>query len=68
LWREEITMVSSYAGCPEDIREAIELLRSGKVDVSDQITHRLDLEDVQKGFQLVAEAIDSIKVIIEPWK
>lgn len=68
LWREEITMVSSYAGCPEDIREAIELLRSGKVDVSDQITHRLGLEDVQKGFQLVAEAIDSIKVIVEPWK
>jgi L-iditol 2-dehydrogenase len=68
LWREEITMVSSYAGCPEDIEEAIELLRSGDVKVKDMITHRLSLEDTQKGFQLVEKAEDSIKVIIEPWK
>jgi L-iditol 2-dehydrogenase len=68
LWREEITMISSYAGCPEDIEEAIELLGSGKVNVSDQITHRLGLANTLKGFQLVAEAVDSIKVIIEPGK
>ncbi len=68
LWREEITMISSYAGCPEDITEAIGLLRSGEIRVSDQITHRLGLADTQKGFQLVAKAEDSIKVVIEPWK
>jgi L-iditol 2-dehydrogenase len=68
LWREEITMVSSYAGCPEDINEAIELLKSGNVKVQDLITHRLGLADTQTGFQLVSRAEDSIKVIIEPWK
>lgn len=68
LWREEITMVSSYAGCPEDIEEAIELLRSGNMKVEDMITHKLGLEETQKGFQLVEKAEDSIKVIIEPWK
>ena len=68
LWREEITMVSSYAGCPEDIKEAIDLLKSGNVKVQDLITHRLGLADTQSGFQLVAKAEDSIKVIIEPWK
>ncbi|UCD92139.1 MAG: zinc-dependent dehydrogenase [Methanobacteriota archaeon] len=68
LWREEITMVSSYAGCPEDIEEAMELLRSGDVKVEDMITHRLGLEETRKGFQLVEKAEDSIKVIIEPWK
>ena len=68
LWREEITMVSSYAGCPEDINEVIELLRSGSVKVQDLITHRLGLADTQSGFQLVAKAEDSIKVVIEPWK
>jgi L-iditol 2-dehydrogenase len=68
LWREEITMVSSYAGCPEDIKEAIELLRTGSVKVQDLITHRLGLADTQNGFQLVAEAKDSIKVVIDPRK
>jgi len=30
------------------------------------ITHRLALADIQEGFRLVAEADNSIKVIIEP--
>ena len=30
------------------------------------ITHRLSLEEIDKGFQLVAEANESIKVIVEP--
>lgn len=30
------------------------------------ITHRLPLDETAKGFNLVAEASDSIKVIIEP--
>jgi threonine dehydrogenase-like Zn-dependent dehydrogenase len=30
------------------------------------ITHRFVLADAQKGFELVAKAGDSIKVIIEP--
>jgi L-iditol 2-dehydrogenase len=68
LWREEITMVSSYAGCPEDINGAIELLESGSIKVQDLITHRLGLADTQNGFQLVEKAEDSIKVVIEPWK
>jgi L-iditol 2-dehydrogenase len=68
LWREEITMVSSYAGCPDDITSAIDLIRSGSVQVRDMITHRLSLAETQLGFQLVAKAEDSIKVIIEPWK
>ena len=37
-----------------------------RVNVKDIITHRLPLEDAGKGFKLVAEAKESIKVIIEP--
>jgi threonine dehydrogenase-like Zn-dependent dehydrogenase len=32
------------------------------------ITHRFGLADAQKGFELVARAGDSIKVIVEPQK
>jgi len=66
LWREEITMTSSYGGAPVDIRAAIELLRSGKVRVDDLVTHRLPLEKAGEGFRLVASAQDSIKVILRP--
>ncbi len=66
LWREEITMASSYGGAPQDIRAAIELLRVGKVRVDDLVTHRLPLEKAGEGFRLVASARDSIKVILRP--
>ncbi|MBI4966372.1 MAG: alcohol dehydrogenase catalytic domain-containing protein [Desulfomonile tiedjei] len=66
LWRKEITMTSSYAGSPRDIIAAIELIASGRIKVVEMITHRLPLEETAEGFALVAEAFDSMKVIIEP--
>ena len=66
LWREEITMTSSYGGAPVDIRAALELLRSGKVRVDDLVTHRLPLTQAGEGFRLVASARDSVKVILRP--
>jgi L-iditol 2-dehydrogenase len=66
LWRNEVTMTSSYAGSPAEILQAIELIGAGRVRVGEMITHRLGLEAAGKGFMLVAEAQDSIKVIIEP--
>jgi len=66
LWNKQITMVSTYAGSPEDISTAIELIRSKKVIVTDMISHTLPLTEAAKGFQLVAHAKDSMKVILEP--
>ncbi|MBU0684559.1 MAG: alcohol dehydrogenase catalytic domain-containing protein [Candidatus Thermoplasmatota archaeon] len=68
LWKDEITITFTYAGGPRDLEEAIELLRTKKVVVSDMITHRFGLADAQKGFELVARAGDSMKVIIDPQK
>ena len=66
LWNKQITMVSTYAGSPEDISTAIELIKSKKVIVTDMISHTLPLKEAAKGFQLVAHAKDSMKVILEP--
>ena len=66
LWNKQITMVSTYAGSPEDISTAIELIKSKKVIVTDMISHTLPLTEAAKGFQLVAHAKDSMKVILEP--
>lgn len=68
LWKEEVTITSTYAGSPQDIAEAIEWLRTRKILVSDMITHRFGLADTQKGFELVAKSGESIKVMIEPQK
>ena len=68
FWRSEVTITSSYAGSPEDHADALEKIRSRKIDVYDMITHRLPLKDTGVGFKLVAEASESIKVIIEPQK
>ena len=64
VWREEVTMTSSYGGSPRDIREAIELLATRRVTVRDLITHVLPLAEAKKGFRLVAQATDSIKVVL----
>jgi L-iditol 2-dehydrogenase len=67
LWRKEVTITSSYAGSPRDINAVIELISSGRIDVTPLITHRLPLDKTQEGFRLVAEAGGkSMKVVIEP--
>jgi L-iditol 2-dehydrogenase len=66
LWNKQITIVSTYAGGPEDITTAIDLITSKKVTVVDMISHSLPLIEAAKGFQLVAKAKDSMKVILKP--
>jgi L-iditol 2-dehydrogenase len=66
FWRNDITFTTSYAGSPADYAKALELIRTRRVCVHEMITHRLGLAETGMGFQLVAEAQNSIKVIIEP--
>jgi L-iditol 2-dehydrogenase len=66
FWRNGITLLPSYGASPLDCTQAIELIRSRRVPVRQMITHRLSLEETALGFKLVAEAKESIKVIIEP--
>jgi L-iditol 2-dehydrogenase len=68
FWRSEVTLMSSYAGSPQDHIEALEKIRSRKINVYDMITHRFPLAETLSGFKVVAEAKDSMKVIIEPQK
>ena len=66
FWRNEITLTSSYGGSPADYAAALDLIEAGKIRVREMITHRLGLAETSLGFQLVARAQDSLKVIIEP--
>ena len=66
FWNDGITLLPTYGGSPFDITTAIELIRAQRLPLREMITHRLPLKETGLGFQLVAEAKDSIKVIIEP--
>jgi len=66
FWRNEVTITTSYAGSPADYAMALELIRARRVAADDMITHRLGLAETGLGFQLVADAQNSIKVVIEP--
>ncbi|MFC1899117.1 zinc-dependent dehydrogenase [Chloroflexota bacterium] len=66
FWRNDVTLTTTYAASPADYAIAMELIRVKRVSVADMISHRLGLTEAGDGFKLVAEANNSLKVIIKP--
>ena len=66
LARDGVSILHSYAGPPDDMKTALELIGSRKVDVEAMITHRVGLEETAAGFGMVVDAGDSLKVIVRP--
>jgi L-iditol 2-dehydrogenase len=66
FWRDEIKVVTSYAGSGADLQESLRLISERKVRVGEMVTHRLPLAQTGLGFELTASGQDSIKVIIDP--
>ena len=62
--RDRATDVLSFSYV--DNQQALDLIRSGRVQVEDMITHRLPLDDIGEGFRLTCDGTESLKVIIEP--
>jgi len=65
LWRREVTIRTSYGAAPGDLQTALSLIATRRVEVDDLVTHRLPLERIAEGFKLVADASESVKVVIE---
>jgi L-iditol 2-dehydrogenase len=61
----ELTIVGANGSSPQHNKQALELISTGAVPVSDLITHRLPLDRVLDALQIVA-AGDGIKVTVEP--
>jgi len=68
FWRNEVKVMTSYGAAPNDLEESLELIKNKEINLQEMITHRLKFDEIQRGFNLVAEAKDSLKVIIEPQK
>ncbi len=66
FWRRDVTLTTTYAGSPADCVAALELIRAKRIQVRDMITHRFGLKEAVKGFQLVENGDESVKVIVRP--
>ncbi len=66
FWKNEIKVMTSYAAAPRDLKDSIELISSGKMNLREMVTHKLNFDEIRGGFLLVSEARDSIKVIVYP--
>jgi L-iditol 2-dehydrogenase len=68
FWRNEIKLMPSYGSSPLDSALGLELLKGKRLPVDKMITHRLPLAETGRGFKLMTEAGESLKIIIEPQK
>ncbi|HEV2358222.1 MAG TPA: zinc-binding dehydrogenase [bacterium] len=66
FFRTDLTVTTSYGAAPADYAEALDLIHRRRIQVDDMITHRLGLSAAAAGFRLVADAGDSIKIILDP--
>ena len=66
LWKSGVSLVHSYAGPPDDMRAALDMIAAGKIDVAGMITHRLPLAETGEGFRLMADGGDCLKIVVEP--
>ena len=66
FFRNDATLTTTYAGAPADLATAMDLIASGRVQVGEMISHRLGLDQAGLGFQLTAQASESLKVVLEP--
>jgi len=65
FFRTDLIVTTSYGAAPQDYAEALDLIGRGLIHIDDMITHRLGLSEAAEGFRLVADAGESIKVILD---
>jgi L-iditol 2-dehydrogenase len=66
FWRNELTVTSSYGAAPTDLEVALGLIANKTINIKDTITQTLPLTQIQAAFKIVAEAKESLKVVLEP--
>jgi L-iditol 2-dehydrogenase len=65
LYLREITVTASYSAGPGDMRGALELIASGRIDPRKLVSHRLPLEETGRALDLQRHA-GGLKVVVEP--
>jgi len=61
----ELRVCGASDSRPEHVRTAVELLADGKIDYEKIVTHRVSLENIHEGFELMKQK-QSLKVLVFP--
>jgi L-iditol 2-dehydrogenase len=64
LFFSELRIIPSYSTSHLETREALELMRSGKLRAQGLITHRFRLDDTAEAFRTARESSENLKVIV----
>jgi L-iditol 2-dehydrogenase len=64
LYFREISLVPSYSCCPDDTRQAHQMLRQGKVRVEGLVTDRFALDDIQQAYDAARRGGPTLKVLV----
>ncbi|MGH7374552.1 MAG: hypothetical protein ACREJY_10025 [Candidatus Rokuibacteriota bacterium] len=65
LYHRELTITATYSSSPAELAEAFELLSRGRVRVDGLISHRLPLERLGEGVELMRRH-EAVKVYVIP--
>lgn len=63
--RRELTLSSSRNATPQDFERTLELLKSGRIDTTPWITHRMALAEVGARFSEMSRAPGLVKAMVE---
>ncbi len=64
LFFSEIQIIPSYSTSHLETRNAIKIIKSGRMNVKKLITHSFRLADTAKAFKTASESKESLKVIV----
>ncbi len=64
LYFRDMNIVTSYSCGPDDTRKSLELIKQGIVTAKKLVTHRFSIDETEKAYRTVAEAKESLKVLI----
>lgn len=64
LFFSEIQIIPSYSTSHLETRTALELLKTGRINVKELITHRFRLAEAAKAFKTALESKESLKVMV----
>jgi L-iditol 2-dehydrogenase len=64
LYFREVSLVPSYSCGPDDTRQALQLISSGRVPVGDLVTHRFPIVRARDAFARAKDPEGSLKVIL----
>ncbi|MFJ5717621.1 zinc-binding dehydrogenase [Neobacillus sp. NPDC093127] len=62
----ELSLTTTRCYSHSDFATAISMMASGQIDVTSLISHQLPLNEIEKGFQLMTNPEESLKILIQP--